>query len=58
MIKNKLTIYKRPKCIISNIIKLDENISRIPFDVNHRNISLDLSPKAKETSKNKQMGLK
>ena len=58
MIKNKLKIYKRPTCIMSDIIKLEENIGRILFDINHRNIILDLSPKAKETSKNKQMGLK
>ena len=43
---------------MSDIIKLEENIGRILFDINHRNIILDLSPKAKETSKNKQMGLK
>ena len=58
MIKNKLKIYNRPTCIRSDIIKLEENIGRILFDINHRNIILDLSPKAKETSKNKQMGLK
>ena len=58
MIKNKLKIYKRSKCIMSDIIKLEENIGRIFFDISHRNIILDLSPKAKETSKNTQMGLK
>ena len=57
-VKNKLKIYKRPTCIMSDIIKLHENIGRNLFDVCHRNIILDLFPKAKETSKNKQMGLK
>ena len=41
-----------------DIIKLEENIGRIFFDLSRRNIILDLSPKAKETSKNTQMGLK
>ena len=58
MIKNKLKIYKRSKCIMLDIIKLEENIGRIFFDLSRRNIILDLSPKAKETSKNTQMGLK
>ena len=31
-----------------NIKLLEENIGRTPFDINHSNIFLDLSPKAKE----------
>ena len=35
---------------------LEENIGRTLFDINHSNIFLDLSLKAKKKRKNKQMG--
>ena len=34
---------------------LEEHIGRTLFDINHSNIFLDLSSKAKKKSKNKQM---
>ena len=34
---------------------LERNIGRTLFDINHSNIFLDLSSKAKKKSKNKQM---